>query len=68
MNARIYPCAGFIHLDGWAGRTAHPVCVVGETPKRYRIEAFARTPLAGRRRELEPGQRALVPKHAVTFV
>ena len=56
-----------IVLDGWAGRTEQEVWVVGETAKRYRIEAIAKTGLAGRQRSLMPGEQALVPKHAVRF-
>lgn len=50
----------------WAGSSARTeVEILAETPKRYRIRAIGRTSLAGRSRCLEPGQEALVPKHAV---
>ncbi|MDQ6900234.1 MAG: hypothetical protein M3072_12125 [Candidatus Dormibacteraeota bacterium] len=57
-----------IHRNGWAGRSSQEVLVVEETAKRYRIQAITRTRLAGRRRWLDPGQTALVPKHAVTLL
>lgn len=56
-----------LHLDGWEGRTRQTVCVVGETPTRYRIRAIDRTRLAGPR-WLDPGATALVPKYAITFI
>jgi hypothetical protein len=58
---------GLIHLDGWSGRTTERVRIVGETPQRYRVEAITRTRLAGRCRWLAPGDRALVPKRAVSI-
>lgn len=58
---------GYIQLDGWGGRTESRVLVIGETPKRYRIQAIARTKLAGRDRYLNAGGTALVPKRAVSF-
>lgn len=58
---------GVLMLDGWAGRSDWPVVIVGETPKRYRITPDGDKPvkLGGRSRWLQPGQTALVPKHAV---
>ena len=58
---------GYIQLDGWSGRTESAVMVIGETPKRYRIQAIGRTKLAGRDRWLNEGETTLVPKRAVTF-
>lgn len=29
---------GYMFLDSWAGRTKHPVRVLKETPKRYKVE------------------------------
>ena len=58
---------GFIQLDGWAGRSESRVLVIGETAKRYRIQAITRTKLAGRYRYIDAGQTTLVPKHAVSF-
>lgn len=52
---------------GWHGYIEQPVTVVGETPKRYRIKANARTKLAGRSRWLEIGETVLVPKTAIRF-
>ena len=59
-----------LHLDGWCGRTKQDVIVVGETPKRYRIRPAGdrSVRLAGRSRSLRPGDTALVPKRAITFV
>ena len=28
----------FLHFDGWAGRTKHPVEILKETPKRYKVQ------------------------------
>jgi hypothetical protein len=59
---------GWLHLDGWEGRTKQPVKVVGQTPKRYRIKPEGDIPvrLAGRSRSVRPGETVLVPKYAVT--
>lgn len=51
--------------NSWAGYSEHPVELVGETPKRYRIRAINRTKLGGRCRWLARGEIALVPKRAV---
>jgi len=56
---------GWLQLDGWQGRTQQEVEVVGETATKVRVRALTCTRLAGRRRSLEPGQTALVPRHAV---
>lgn len=56
---------GWLTLDGWAGRTRQAVELIGQTPTRWRIRAIQRTRLAGRRRALEPGQTALVPRRAL---
>lgn len=58
---------GYIQLDGWGGRSESKVVVIGETPKRYRIRAIARTKLAGRDRYLNAGETTLVPKRALSF-
>lgn len=59
------PCFGTLYTSSWAGTLKQRVRVVGETPKRYRIEALKRTRLGGRRRLIEEGETALVPKFAV---
>jgi hypothetical protein len=59
---------GLLVLEGWAGRTKTPVEIIGMTPKRYRIRAVMRTRLGGRHRWLDPGDTALVPRHAVSDV
>jgi len=62
------PRRATLHLGGWHGLSSQEVLVVGETPKRYRIQALEQTRLAGRWRSLAKGQTALVPRHAVTFI
>jgi hypothetical protein len=62
------PWPGLLCLDGLSGYHETPVLVVGETPKRYRIEAIERMRLAGRVRWLNSGERALVPRYAVKRV
>lgn len=59
------PIYSYLVLSGWHGSSAVKVITVGETPTRFRIQAITRTRLAGRGRWLEPGDTALVPKHAV---
>ena len=51
-------------LDGWAGRSEHPVEVVEETPKRYRVKLLCDVRLPSRR-EGKAGDVVLVPKHAI---
>lgn len=58
---------GYYNLDGWAGRSRHPVEIVGETPKRYRCKLIEDGPLAGRNRWGKAGQIVLIPKTAVTI-
>jgi hypothetical protein len=60
-----FPWFGELGIVGWHGCIWQPVKVVGETPKRYRIEATEKTKLAGRCRWIEVGQTALVPKGAI---
>lgn len=59
---------GWLHLDGWQGRTQQAITVVGETPKKYRVtparDSLVR--IGGRRRFIGPGETALVPQHAIT--
>lgn len=58
---------GELLLDGWAGRRAYPVDVIGETPKRYRVRLLEDMPLPGRNQRGAAGDVRLVPKHAVRF-
>jgi len=51
-------------LDGWGGRSEHPVEIVGETPKKYRVRLLGYVRLPGGR-EGKKGDVVLVPKHAV---
>lgn len=62
------PRIGTLYTSSWAGTLKQRVNVIGETPKRWRIEALKRTRLGGRRRFIEQGETALVPKFAVKFV
>ena len=50
-------------LNSWAGRVEHPVQVLKETPKRYKVKLLEDTLLpSGRKRE---GDTVYVPKYAV---
>jgi hypothetical protein len=60
-----YPWRGLLCFNGMSGYHETSVLVLGETPKRYRIEAIERMRLAGRMRWLNPGERALVPWYAI---
>jgi hypothetical protein len=61
----VTPVYSYLVLQGWHGSSSQLVVTIGDTPKRFRIMALARTRLAGRGRWLDPGQTALVPKSAV---
>lgn len=56
-----------VYVNSWAGLQGKPCRVVGETPKRYRIEVDEPTKLPGARM-LVPGERRLVPKGSIRFV
>lgn len=56
--------AGVMHLTGWCGNVSHPVTIIGETPKRYRVRLHADMRLPGRRYG-KAGDVLLVPKRAV---
>lgn len=58
--------AHWLCMDGWAGRTKEPVKIVGETPKRYRVELLKDCRLPGRNKSGKAGEIVLVPKYAVT--
>ena len=58
---------GTLHLDSYSGHSSARVEIIGETPKRYRIRAITQMRTAGRLVYLEPGQVALVPKHAISL-
>ena len=51
-------------LDGWAGRERHPVEILKETPKRYKIKLLSDCTLPGARRK-QAGDVVYVPKYAV---
>jgi len=54
-----------LEMDGWAGRTRHPVEVIGETPTRYRVRLLEDMRLPGRWRYGKAGDIILVPKYAI---
>lgn len=58
----------FLVLDSWAGRSYHPVEILGETPKKYRVRILSpdgvRLP---RYRYAALGDVVLVPKTAITY-
>ena len=56
---------GYVRVQGWHGTTETRVLIVGETPKRYRIQAINTLKLGGRNRWLDAGCTAFVPKRAV---
>lgn len=60
-----FPFQGLLCLNGWGGYSEQPCLVIGETPKRYRIEATQRTRLPGRLRWIYTREQALVPKPAI---
>ena len=58
-----------VGTSGWAGIAWHPITVIGETPKRYRITSRDGKPITfAADRRLAAGESMLVPKHAVRFV
>jgi hypothetical protein len=50
---------GWLHLDGWAGRTRHRVEILGETPRRLRVR------LVERAYRHPAGKVLRAPRHAV---
>jgi len=58
--------AALVCTNSWAGRLENPCRIVGETPKKYRIEVDETTELPGG--PLQPGERRLVPKTAVRLL
>ncbi len=59
------PVRAVLALDSWAGRTEHPVEIVGETPKRYRVRILEDWLILPSKRVAERGDVVLVPKYAV---
>jgi hypothetical protein len=58
---------GWLHLDGFAGKTTQRVIIVGETRTKYRIRADGdAVRLAGQSRSISGDETALVPKRAVS--
>lgn len=58
--------AGFLRIDGWAGRRHIRVTVVGRTRTKYRIRLEESALLPGGR-QMEAGAVTLVPQYAVVF-
>ena len=58
--------SALLHTDGWAGRAAVPVEVVGRTAKRVRVRLLEDAKLPGRSRDGKVGDEILVPAYAVT--
>ena len=56
---------GYIITDGWAGLGFFPVKILGETPKRYRVQLVERCRLPGRNKTGNAGDVILAPKGAV---
>lgn len=56
---------GWLHLQGWHGKSKHPVEIIGETPKRIRVRMCEKVNLPSRR-VADVGAVVLVPKYAVT--
>ena len=52
---------GWIHFDGWAGRTKHRVEILKETPKRFRVRMLEQA------YRHSAGSVLLAPKYAVTL-
>jgi hypothetical protein len=61
------PRRAWLIRDDGIERGFQEVDIIGETERQYRIWAKTRTRLAGRARELKPGDRALVPKEAIRW-
>jgi hypothetical protein len=58
---------GWLHLDGFAGKSAQRVIIVGETRTQYRIRADGdAVRLAGPGRSITGEETALVPKRSVS--
>lgn len=71
FKATMDPRPAFLCFNDWAGKSKVWVEVVGETPKRWRIQLLPPStetiPLAGKGRYLVYGATVLVPKTAVEF-
>lgn len=55
-----------LYVRTWAGDIRHERTVIGETPRRYRVEFDRRAKLPGGR-VVEPGVPTLVPRDVVRF-
>lgn len=51
-------------IDSWAGRSRHPVEIISETPKRYKVKLLTEVLLPSKRSG-SPGDVVLVPKFSV---
>lgn len=61
LNKMAYIC-----LEGRGGRIKHPCRVIGETPKKYRVEILEIVILPGNRKK-QVGDITLIPKYAIKF-
>lgn len=55
----------YLCVNSFKGQRPQRVAVLSESPTRYRIQALTPTVLGGRRRLIQPGGTALVPKWSV---
>ena len=62
------PWPAWLYTEGWYARRLQAIMVVGETPKRYRVQSADGdvVRLSGRSATIRGTETALVPKYAVT--
>ena len=56
--------AAYLGLTGWHGIVWHPVIIIGETPKKYRIRITEDLRFPGGQHH-SAGSVVLVPKHSI---
>lgn len=56
----------YFTLQSWAGITCHPVTIVGETPKKYRVRLEEETRMPNGKL-YKAGDTVLVPKYAIRY-
>lgn len=56
----------YLHINSWAGHSKHPVEIVKETSKRYKVRLVEDTHLPGRNRYGNAGDEVYVPKYAIS--
>ena len=52
----------YVAIQSWAGIHRVPVKIIGETPKRFRVEILADAHWPGRCRTVSKGEVRLIPK------